>query len=630
MIKSILSQVHHLEDGETGPLGTICDDILHRYRYNDNHILKEFPNNAGPGLASVGGAPIHITGGNTFSFSALERITALALSRMLSPGSVYTQFQCCSMTSARDYLLSSRPSNFTICYVGEARTVDHGAYYNPTRSSCVIPTLNGKFKMTSGEPTCIYKIRTDMSRKTNKEILDLAISRSGALLKVQKKNGYTTISILSNIFALCTIGLMVPTIVFNDIYKLSFDPEENSMPCHTPAAADYIKNSQLQGELDFFAAVVNFIREKMEKYSTTIDKLSLTQTEETELIEIYKTYLSSHKGYNFDDPEKFPAFAHLNRETVANAIGEGYASNLKQSILNAIENAKSHITDYLRAIAEYQKDLKKKQLELFSVDAQSKEVKSMLSYLTTLISKSPVIKAAHVEYEEMDHQNIPKLFLDIRQPLGISDAEKWKNSFPGVMNDMGVSNTEKDFFMRLFEDIWVKKRFTLFSSSVVKFSPLTGSYRAADMNTDPTAFANPHIMGFNCFGSYNNMIIEAIANSHYDEAVELILSACSEVNWADPPVVKKLIRYMQDGKDSIRGILDVANDRMLTVKDIEDMYKAEDAAKEAEEKAKAEAEKTKAEEAKPKKVKVKAELTTEAPAEATEAVFPAPPAPTVG
>lgn len=96
------------------------------------------------------------------------------------------------------------------------------------------------------------------------------------------------------------------------------------------------------------------------------------------------------------------------------------------------------------------------------------------------------------------------------------------------------------------KDAFIDNRFIMHQATRVKFNPFIGTYKASSTETKYHYIRNPHLYGFNCWGSYSATLNHILKALDYPMFIETVIGICSEFNWADNPVVKKLVELIED------------------------------------------------------------------------------------
>lgn len=241
------------------------------------------------------------------------------------------------------------------------------------------------------------------------------------------------------------------------------------------------------------------------------------------ILSIFEEYMKDQPEYIFDLVEFFKSKSSLIKDKRLEEIN---------SQLIAQEN---NINSYLQSLEDAQNRYEELILESKAI-AQLEVKDSKAEALIDMKNTYPAIKELNVT----DYDN-GELELIIETPLHVNEPEELINILPNLRYS--------EFTKQVMRDAFIDERFKIWQATRVRFNPFRGTYKASSTHTKYHYIRNPHLYGFNCWGSYSATLNQLLKNMDYPMFVETVIGVCTEFNWADNPVVKKMADLIEDYMD---------------------------------------------------------------------------------
>lgn len=264
--------------------------------------------------------------------------------------------------------------------------------------------------------------------------------------------------------------------------------------------------------------VTKLFTELAEYYaSLTLAKDAYDETEAIVLKGIFLEYIRNLKEYEYDNARELIKL--LNNEKMKR-LSKFQAD---------VDNTRRTLQDSLLQVARAQHSYNEANQNYTAVLNQStSDLEERVTETIDLLKRSKVI---------LEHGIAEgNLWFTIYQPLHVNNPEEFKRLIP----NLNITPKTKELVRKVFVD----EEYELWTKVTVRLDLIRYRISRADSTYSIEAehsIPQPHIAHFNCFGTHYELIANQISQNNLLEAVEQTIEACSELNWADSPVVNRLM-----------------------------------------------------------------------------------------
>lgn len=149
------------------------------------------------------------------------------------------------------------------------------------------------------------------------------------------------------------------------------------------------------------------------------------------------------------------------------------------------------------------------------------------------------------------------LTIDVVQPIHINSKEDFEALIPNIADRLGSNPLNETVLKKIF----IEEEYQLITRASIEISIERRTVRKSlSPAIFPDTIAHPHIMSYNCFGTYGQAISQAASENDLAMMIDLCISAASGLNWADGTVVDKTL-------DTMRSLIDQPECRPFVDKD---------------------------------------------------------------
>lgn len=284
---------------------------------------------------------------------------------------------------------------------------------------------------------------------------------------------------------------------------------------------------------------------------------------EMTLKRIFLEYITDLKEYEYDTA----------RELVK------LLDNMKAQKLNkfqeVVDNSRRTLQDLLNQIARAQRNYNDANQNYTAMLNQGTgDLEERVTEAIDLLKRSQVILAHGIAENN--------LWFTIHQPLHVNNPEEFKRIIPNLT---APPKTEE-----LLKKVFVDEEYELWTEVTVRLDLIHYSISKANSAHSLKAehsIPQPHVGHYNCFGTHYELIANQTAQNNLLEAIEQTIEACSELNWADSVVVRRLMWDIADEYSNVpcfktkdgrwfshdeytEGVIDETTDETTDVDDISD------------------------------------------------------------
>lgn len=182
-----------------------------------------------------------------------------------------------------------------------------------------------------------------------------------------------------------------------------------------------------------------------------------------------------------------------------------------------------------------------------------------------------IIKNAYITDYSVVHDSLHLTFVT---PLQYYDIDALKSYYR--REDSVV--TRNPFISRLFQDIFIKRRFTMFCATAIRLNFFDVRVVIDELSGPASKlFPHPHIMLHYCLGNNEPVINRLFTEHDYISAIEQIVAATKNINFTDVTVVENFIKKILHYTSHHIACYKYQDEhKLLTILDIEKLYAQED------------------------------------------------------
>lgn len=242
--------------------------------------------------------------------------------------------------------------------------------------------------------------------------------------------------------------------------------------------------------------------------------------------------------------------------------------------LNAnIASCRATIDRYLDNIAAQQRSIEQYQMQILNLQTTKNQIIPAVKTALNMLQKCELVTRFTPTETGIN--------LHIERDTDISNADQFTKTYYVKRND-GRYTRENVKSIEVLNYIFHNKDLALMTRTDMQVSLVNKRVNNNLSYGTPAEkerlIPHPHIMDFNCFGSYNRPISEAFGAGDLLGILEICIEVCSGINWADSPVVNKTI-YHVTSKWNKKSVKDLKTGEMISFADVYQRMKEEEAAK---------------------------------------------------
>lgn len=218
-------------------------------------------------------------------------------------------------------------------------------------------------------------------------------------------------------------------------------------------------------------------------------------------------------------------------ECLIRSLKKRQYQDMETRMYSAQNKMQAALTRFQEANEAYQSFLQKYNAMKYYAD-QDNSLNEKVKELLDILNNYKCINF----YQLVTNQGIQ---FKVVQPMHINSKEDWCNIESHAIRDEAMR--------KLLHETFIDEKYDIITEAGMMLDLTTFTIYRNPVFEREHGIPHPHIMRYNCFGTYQNLINDELVEANYAGALEEAIEAASGLNWADAPVISAMVEELNIG-----------------------------------------------------------------------------------